>query len=289
MTTTEFLGVNATPIFSPPLPTNSPLAPPYVFLGYSPHHKGYVCLDRHTNRTIISHHVVFDETSFPFAEDSSPPPAEAFDFLEDTSNTVMVPFPPSMCSPPASTPPDGQLPASGVPPLHRGRPLSTSGGPLPPLGGTLPGSGGTLPLQQQPPPAGSRCSTTPAPSAPSPFPVVAPAPCATAPSAPLPGRFGITYTRRRPDPLAGGSTSAAPTAVVSGDRASGSPVSGASPAPSTSSGTNTIYNIWCLTITLYGLLLDTKPSRWCHSCSRRHQSTPHEDARQARLSGACHF
>ena len=48
-----------------------------VFLGYSPHHKGYVCLDRHTNRTIISRHVVFDETSFPFAEDPSPPPYEA--------------------------------------------------------------------------------------------------------------------------------------------------------------------------------------------------------------------
>jgi histone deacetylase 1/2 len=52
-----------------------------VFLSYSPHHKGYVCLDHHTNHTIISCHVVFDETSFPFAEDSSPPLAEALDFF----------------------------------------------------------------------------------------------------------------------------------------------------------------------------------------------------------------
>ena len=65
-----------------------------VFLGYSSHHKGYLCLDRNTNRVIISRHVVFDEYSFPFAEDSSPTPHEAFDFLEDT-NPSLVPFPPS--------------------------------------------------------------------------------------------------------------------------------------------------------------------------------------------------
>jgi hypothetical protein len=66
-----------------------------VFLGYSPHHKGYICFDRHTNHTIISRHVIFDETSFPFSTDPSPPSNEAFDFLEDYSNPVTVPFPPS--------------------------------------------------------------------------------------------------------------------------------------------------------------------------------------------------
>jgi hypothetical protein len=42
-----------------------------VFLGYPSSHKGYRCLDLATKRIIISRHVVFDETLFPFSAVSS--------------------------------------------------------------------------------------------------------------------------------------------------------------------------------------------------------------------------
>jgi hypothetical protein len=57
-----------------------------TFLGYSPNHKGYRCLDLQTNRVILSRHVVFDEHSFPFAQQSSPP--EDLDFLTDYADPV---------------------------------------------------------------------------------------------------------------------------------------------------------------------------------------------------------
>lgn len=37
-----------------------------VFLGYSLQHKAYRCLDPITSRVYISHHVLFDDTLFPF-------------------------------------------------------------------------------------------------------------------------------------------------------------------------------------------------------------------------------
>lgn len=43
-----------------------------VFLGYSHDHKGYRCLDLSTHCLLISHHVTFDETGFPFSTTSKP-------------------------------------------------------------------------------------------------------------------------------------------------------------------------------------------------------------------------
>jgi hypothetical protein len=42
-----------------------------VFLGYASNHRGYRCMDLESRRIIISRHVIFDETQFPFAPNFS--------------------------------------------------------------------------------------------------------------------------------------------------------------------------------------------------------------------------
>jgi hypothetical protein len=75
-------GCKCYPNLTPTTPHKlSPRSTLCVFLGYSPHHKGYLCLDCLSHRIIISRHVVFEETSFPFSEDPSSPTSATFDFF----------------------------------------------------------------------------------------------------------------------------------------------------------------------------------------------------------------
>jgi hypothetical protein len=72
----------------------SPRSTLCLFLGYSPGHKGYRCLDHTSNRIIISRHVVFDEDVFPLA--SSTPPTDLDSLLESD------PVPPTHGAPPCA-------------------------------------------------------------------------------------------------------------------------------------------------------------------------------------------
>ena len=45
-----------------------------IFLGYPIDHKGYKCLDLSTHKVILSRHVVFDESTFPFATEHATAP-----------------------------------------------------------------------------------------------------------------------------------------------------------------------------------------------------------------------
>ena len=62
----------------------SPRSTHCVFLGYSAHHKGYRCLDLSSDSLIIPRHVIFDESSFPYAERGSSPSVADIEFLDAT-------------------------------------------------------------------------------------------------------------------------------------------------------------------------------------------------------------
>jgi hypothetical protein len=63
-----------------------------VFLGYSNYHKGYRCLDLTSYRIIIPRHVIFDESTFPFDREPTPPAAADFDLLDSDSSSELLPI-----------------------------------------------------------------------------------------------------------------------------------------------------------------------------------------------------
>ena len=93
-----------------------------VFLGYSSEHKGYRCLELQSNRILISRHVIFDESVFPFSDMSSTPMApSALDFLiDDHDLTASVPRARFVCA--------GTVTSSAAHPVPEATPAPSSPG-----------------------------------------------------------------------------------------------------------------------------------------------------------------
>jgi hypothetical protein len=98
----------------------SPRSTRCLFLGYSPDHKGYRCLDLTSHRIIISRHVIFDEDVFPLA--GSTPPTDLDSLLESD------PTPPRLAPRAATTTSSTPRAAPSTTPVPRAAP-STSPAP----------------------------------------------------------------------------------------------------------------------------------------------------------------
>jgi hypothetical protein len=126
-----------------------------VFLGYSPDHKGYCCFDLSSRRVLISRHVVFDESVFPFSSTTTPPSSDPDLDLFTLFPTNVVVEPPILplsagtrSLPVGPTPSPVPCPGPVVSPTVvsplRGAPspiapgLSRDGGPAPPMGPSVP-------------------------------------------------------------------------------------------------------------------------------------------------------
>ncbi|GKE07650.1 ribonuclease H-like domain-containing protein, partial [Tanacetum coccineum] len=74
----------------PHLDTNHKLEPratPSIYLGQASNHRGYRCLDLKTNKIIISRHVTFDETVFPYGS-TQPALPPTYTFLDDIPDII---------------------------------------------------------------------------------------------------------------------------------------------------------------------------------------------------------
>ncbi|GJV62128.1 ribonuclease H-like domain-containing protein [Tanacetum coccineum] len=64
-----------------------PRATPAIFLGYPTNHRGYRCLDLNTDKIILSRHVTFDETVFPYGS-MTPNEPPSYTFLDASPNII---------------------------------------------------------------------------------------------------------------------------------------------------------------------------------------------------------
>jgi hypothetical protein len=196
-----------------------------VFLGYPSSHKGYRCLNLSSRRIIISHHVVLDESCFPFGSISQGSPS-SLDFLL-TGQATPVPS----CTAAAATPQVAAPSTSDVERPHR-PPLDDQAsnlddpaillcGPVLPPASATAGPGGRAV------PTGVQAGNAIAPVG------LAAVVAASPPVLPVPGRvFQHVYSRRpRPAPPPEPATTNAP-AAASATSAAASTTSAATTSPS---------------------------------------------------------
>ena len=74
---------------SPKIHKLHPRSSPCVFLGYPSSHSGYKCYNIPSRKIIVSHHVIFDETVFPFSQASIHNPHE-YDFLDNNLPLILL-------------------------------------------------------------------------------------------------------------------------------------------------------------------------------------------------------
>ncbi|GJV60882.1 retrovirus-related pol polyprotein from transposon TNT 1-94 [Tanacetum coccineum] len=105
-----------------------------VFLGYSPSHHGYRCLDISTERLYIARHVRFNEAQFPFdiPKTTSPPPSKTSPhYSSELSYVIPTTDHPSPSSP--RSPISSSSSVSHLSPTSQTSPESSNGQPSPSL------------------------------------------------------------------------------------------------------------------------------------------------------------
>ena len=66
----------------------APRATPCIFLGFPAYHRGFRCLDLETNKIILSRHVTFDETQFPYRS-MTPNAPPTYTFLDPAPSPLL--------------------------------------------------------------------------------------------------------------------------------------------------------------------------------------------------------
>ncbi|GKA64726.1 ribonuclease H-like domain-containing protein, partial [Tanacetum coccineum] len=112
-----------------------PRATPAIFLGYPTNHRGYRCLDLNTDKIILSRHVTFDETVFPYGS-MTPNEPPSYTFLDTSPNIIQQHLLTKLISSPSpntttQSTPNNNPPSNTIPHQISSPTQPTIHGPLP--------------------------------------------------------------------------------------------------------------------------------------------------------------